>query len=169
MEEGGVRVRGQGGRQLLAEVGAGRLQPLSSAAAKAKVAADEVVLAEAAAAAADCWNPGSWPRKQTSWSAAAEGLAAGVVVTEAGGQRGGGRLQGHRERPRGRDSRGPPTIKKIVIFGFLWFFGVFIQNNFCSRRPFLWFLGVCISTFSHKNGYRKFQLLKLSRKKFRRE
>ena len=95
MEEGGVRVRGQGGRQLLAEVGAGRLQPLSSAAAKAKVAADEVVLAEAAAATADCWNPGSWPRKQTSWSAAAEGLAAGVVVTEAGGQRGGGRLQGH--------------------------------------------------------------------------
>ena len=87
MEEGGVRVRGQGGRQLLAEVGAGRLQPLSSAAAKAKVAADEVVLAEAAAATADCWNPGSWPRKQTSWSAAAEGLAAGVVVTEAGGQR----------------------------------------------------------------------------------
>ena len=162
-------MRGQGGRQLLAEVGAGRLQPLSSAAAKAKVAADEVVLAEAAAAAADCWNPGSWPRKQTSWSAAAEGLAAGVVVTEAGGQRGGGRLQGHRERPRGRDSRGPPTIKKIVIFGFLWFFGVFIQNNFCSRRPFLWFLGVCISTFSHKNGYRKFQLLKLSRKNFRRE
>ena len=136
---GGVRVRGQGGRQLLAEVGAGRLQPLSSAAAKAKVLADEVVLAEAAAAAADCWNPGSWPRKQTSWSAAAEGLAAGFVVTEAGGQRGGGRLQGHRERPRGRDSRGPPTIKKIVIFGFLWFFGVFIQNNFRSRRPFYGF------------------------------
>ena len=139
MGEGGVRVRGQGGRQLQAEVGAGRLQPLSSAAAKAKVAADEVVLAEAAAAAADCWNPGSWPRKQTSWSAAAEGLAAGIVVTEAGGQRGGGRQQDHRERPRGRDRRGPPTIKKIVIFGFygfLWFFGVFIQHNFCSRRPF---------------------------------
>ena len=56
-----MRVRGQGGGQLLAEVGAGRLQPLSSAAAKAKVAADEVVLVEAAAAAADCWNPGSWP------------------------------------------------------------------------------------------------------------
>ena len=105
-------MRGQGGRQLLAEVGAGRLQPLSSAAAKAKVAADEVVLAEAAAAAADCWNPGSWPRKQTLWSAPAEGLAAGVVMTEADGQRGGGRQQDNRERPRGRDRRGPPTIKQ---------------------------------------------------------
>ena len=86
----GAGLRGQGGRQLPAEVAAGRLQPLLSeaAAAKAKVAADEVMLAEAAA---DCWNRGSWPRKQTSWSAAAEGLAAGVVVTEAGGHRGGGR------------------------------------------------------------------------------
>ena len=111
-------MRGQGGRQLLAEVGAGRLQPLSSAAAKAKVAADEVVLAEAAA---DCWNPGSWPRKQTSWSAAAEGLAAGVVVTEAGGQRGGGRQQDHRERPRGRDRRGPPTIKNSNFWVFMVF------------------------------------------------
>ena len=136
-----VRVRGQGGRQLLAEVGAGRLQPLSSAAAKAKVAADEVVLAEAAA---DCWNRGSWPRKQTSWSAAAEGLAAGVVVTEAGGRRGGGRQQDHQERPRGRDRRGPPTIKQIVIFVFLWFLGVFIQNNFCSISPFLWFISVFV-------------------------
>ena len=158
-------MRGQGGRQLPAEVAVGWLQLLSSedAAAKAKVAADEVVLAEAAA---DCWNRGSWPRKQTLWSAAAEGLAAGVVVTEAGGRRGGGRQQDHRERPRGRDRRGPPMIKKIVIFVFLWFLGVFIQNNFCSRSPFLWFLGVCISTFSHKNGYRKFQLLKLSFTKF---
>ena len=129
-------MRGQGRRQLLAEVGAGRLQPLSSAAAKAKVAPDEILLAEAAAAAADCLNPGSWPRKQNSWSAAAEGLAAGAVVTEAGGQRGGGRQQDHRERPRGRDRRGPPTIKKIVIFDFLWFLGVFIQNNFSSRSPF---------------------------------
>ena len=120
MEEGGVRVRGQGGRQLPAEVAAGWLQPLSSeaTAAKAKVAVDEVVLAEAAA---DCWNPGSWPRKQTSWSAAAEGLAAGVVVTEAGGQRGGGRLQGHRERPRGRDRRGPPTIKTSNFCFFMVF------------------------------------------------
>ena len=116
----GAGLRGQGGRQLPAEVAAGRLQPLLSkaAAAKVKVAADKVVLAEAAA---DCWNPGSWPRKQTSWSAAAEGLAAGVVVTEAGGRRGGGRQQDHRERPRGRDRRGPPTIKKIVIFGFYGF------------------------------------------------
>ena len=67
----------------------------------------------------------------------------------------------------------PPTIKKIVIFGILWFFmvfSVFLPNiTFALEDRFLWFLGVCISTFSHKNGYRKFQLLKLSRKKFRRE
>ena len=55
-------MRGQGGRQLPAEVAAGWLQLLSSeaAAAKAKVSADKIVLAEAAA---DCWNPGSWPRR----------------------------------------------------------------------------------------------------------
>ena len=47
-----------------------------------------------------------------------------------------GVLGGARED--GRDRRGPRTIKKIVIFGFLWFFGVFIQNNFCSRRPFFY-------------------------------
>ena len=41
--------------------------------------------------------------------------------------------------------------------------------TFALEDRFLWFLGVCISTFSHKNGYRKFQLLKLSRKFFRRE
>ena len=72
--ERGVRVRGQGGQQLLAEVWDGRLQLLSSAAAKAKVAADEAVLTEAAAATANCWNPGSWPQKQTLWSASAEGV-----------------------------------------------------------------------------------------------
>ena len=47
-----MRARDQDGRQLPAEVATGRLQPLSSeaaAAAKAKVAADEVVLAEDAA------------------------------------------------------------------------------------------------------------------------
>ena len=64
----------------------------------------------------------------------------------------------------------PPTIKKIVIFGFLWFFygfSVFLSNiTFALEDRFLWFVGVCISTFSHKNGYRKFQLLKLSSKNF---
>ena len=33
----------------------------------------------------------------------------------------------------------PPTIKKIVFlvfYVFLWFFGVFTEHNFCSRRPF---------------------------------
>ena len=66
----------------------------------------------------------------------------------------------------------------FMFFMVLWFedfmvfcgFSVFLPNiTFALEDRFLWFLGVCISTFSHKNGYRKFQLLKLSRKKFRRE
>ena len=60
-------------------------------------------------------------------------------------------------------------IKKIVIFHF-YGFSVFISKiTFALEDRVLWFLGVCISTFSHKNGHRKFQLLKLSRNFFRRE
>ena len=57
-------------------------------------------------------------------------------------------------------------FKKIVIFYF-YGFSVFISKiTFALEDRFLWFLGVYISTFSHKNGFRQFQLLKLSRKFF---
>ena len=49
----------------------------------------------------------------------------------------------------------------MVFYGFLVFLS---KITFALEDRFLWFLGVYISTFSHKNGYRKFQLLKLSRK-----
>ena len=62
-------------------------------------------------------------------------------------------------------------LKNSNFWYFMVFYGfsVFLPNiTFALEDRFLRFLGVCISTFSHKNGYRKFQLLKLSRKKLSR-
>ena len=60
-----------------------------------------------------------------------------------------------------------PERLKNSNFWFFYGFSVFLSKiTFALEDRFLWFLGVCISTFSHKNGYRKFQLLKLSRKNF---